>query len=184
MGRGLAGFVRNCAPGPGAALEGSPKPVIGSRWAPGGSLAVAFTCRECGAVYDLDSESCASRFDALLALDHSRAEPWGSRHSLAFAAFALQHPRRFPREVVERAWILLLKVYREGEDHKRVTQALRQFGKQNPNWGLPPLPAGEPDRGYGVTIASLGSFAPETYSQKLDAWCRAALAGWCDPPEG
>ena len=53
-------------------------------------------CEECGAEYPEPADSCQARFDQLLALDHSRQEPWGSRHGLAFAAFALQHPRRFP----------------------------------------------------------------------------------------
>jgi Family of unknown function (DUF5946) len=141
---------------------------------------VALLCIECGAVYDRESESCASRFEVLLALDHSRTEPWGSRHGLAFSAFALQHPRRFPRHVLERSWILLFKVYNEGEDPKRVIDALKGYGKRNPNWTVPPLPAGTPDRHPTVTIASLGSFAPETYPRQLDGWCKDALAGWCD----
>src|ERR1051326_7998235 len=49
-------------------------------------------CVECGAEYESDEDSCVARFDRLLALDHSRQEPWGSRHGQAFAAFALQHP--------------------------------------------------------------------------------------------
>jgi hypothetical protein len=47
-------------------------------------------CPECGATYSEEGDSCAARFDQLLALDHSRREPWGSRHGQAYAAFALQ----------------------------------------------------------------------------------------------
>ena len=54
------------------------------------------TCNECGARYGNSTDSCVVRFDQLLALDHSRREPWGSRHGLAFAVFALQHPQRYP----------------------------------------------------------------------------------------
>ncbi len=74
--------------------------------------------------------------------------------------------------------LLLFKVYNEGEDPRRVIDALKRYGKQNPNWTVPPLPAGNPDGNYSVTIASLGAFAPETYADNLDAWCRNALAGW------
>src|SRR5205823_8749822 len=49
-------------------------------------------CAECGAMYIDEFDSCAARFETLLAVDHSRREPWGSRHGQAFAAFALQHP--------------------------------------------------------------------------------------------
>ena len=141
---------------------------------------MALACAECGAVFDREDEDCASRFEALLALDHSRAEPWGSRHGLAFSAFALQHPRRFSREVLDRAWTLLFKVIQQGEDPGRVTDALKKLGKQRPNWDVPLLPANAPDPKYRVTIASLGDFEAETYPERLDAWCRAALEGWCE----
>ena len=48
-------------------------------------------CPQCGGALASPDDSCASRFDTLLALDHSRQEPWGSRHASAFATFALQH---------------------------------------------------------------------------------------------
>jgi hypothetical protein len=128
-------------------------------------------------VYNNDFDNCTSRFDVLLALDHSRAEPWGSRHALAFSAFALQHARRYSPQVSERAWILLYKVYKEGEDHKRVADAFKRLGNQSCTWAVPPLPAGTPAR-CDVTIASLGTFEAETYPQQLDRWCKAALAGW------
>src|SRR5712664_2891954 len=47
-------------------------------------------CPQCGAVYPPPPTSCADQFAVLLALDHSRREPWGSRHGLAFAAYSLQ----------------------------------------------------------------------------------------------
>ena len=58
-----------------------------------------------------------TRFELLLALDHSRAEPWGSRHGQAFAAFALQHPVRHAASL-DVAWELLYRVYcgPEGND--------------------------------------------------------------------
>jgi hypothetical protein len=85
---------------------------------------------------------------------------------------------------VERAWILLWKVYQEGEDPRRVTEALRRFGKERPEWMVPPLPAGKPERGSSVTIASLGSFGAGTYAEKLDEWCRAALGARIEPGGG
>jgi hypothetical protein len=135
-------------------------------------------CSECGAVYASAPDDCASRFDALLALDHSRTEPWGSRHALAFSAFALQHPAGFPRDVIERAWILLFKVYEQGDDYRRVTDALRRAGRQNPHWDVPTAPAGPPPPHFAVTIADLGSFAAEAYPQQLDNWCKASLHAW------
>ena len=139
------------------------------------------TCPECGAAYDHDADNCTARFEALLALDHSRTEPWGSRHGLAFSAFALQHPDRFPPDVPARAWIMLFSVYVQGNDYSRVTAALRRLGRENPQWDIPPLPALRPTPPFAVTIADLGSFAAETYPGQLDRWCRSALDGWHNP---
>jgi hypothetical protein len=135
------------------------------------------SCNECGAVYQSEGDDCARRFETLLALDHSRTEPWGSRHGLAFSAFALQHPGRFPADVAERAWIMLYSVYIQGSDYQRVTAALRRMGRQNPEWGIPPLPQQRPST-FTVTIADLGAFEAESYPRQLDLWCQAALAGF------
>ena len=65
------------------------------------------SCEDCGASYAAPDVDCSMRFDELLALDHSRREPWGSRHGLAFCAFALQHPRTYDRDVLQRAWLMV-----------------------------------------------------------------------------
>ena len=135
-------------------------------------------CPDCGAAYASAQENCATRFDALLALDHSRTEPWGSRHSLAFSTFALQHPGRFTREVLQRSWFLLVSVYEKGVSADRVAGALRRFGKRSPDWDLAPLPPGNPAASFRVTIADLGAFAAESYPAQLDDWCRATLEAW------
>lgn len=135
-------------------------------------------CAECGAVYEAGGDDCQRRFDALLALDHSRTEPWGSRHGLAFSAFALQHPDRFPPDVAERAWVMLYSVYVQGADYVRVTSAMRRLGRQKPDWAVPPVPRGRPTADFRITIADLGSFAAETYASQLENWCRAAVDGW------
>jgi hypothetical protein len=50
------------------------------------------SCEQCGAFLGEPAVTCEERFANLLALDHSRQEPWGSRHGLAFSAYTLQHP--------------------------------------------------------------------------------------------
>jgi Family of unknown function (DUF5946) len=72
-------------------------------------------CEECGARYRVAADPCQDRLDQLLALDHSRREPWGGRHGLAFAAFALQHPRRYPAASVASARELIHRVAVNGE---------------------------------------------------------------------
>jgi hypothetical protein len=106
-------------------------------------------CAQCGATFADATQNCEERFDTLLALDHSRVQPWGSRHGLAFSTFALQHP--------------------EGR-----TEAQPPF-----EWGVPPLPEVPPaGTSYTVTIADLGGFDAETYPEKLEEWGRATLAVW------
>ena len=135
-------------------------------------------CEGCGAKYLPGSDSCAARFEVLLGLDHSRTEPWGSRHGLAFSAYVLQHPHRFDRSVLERAWLLLFSVYVNGADRIRLAEALRRLGKANPQWQTPPVPAGQPPPRFDVTIKDLGGFEAATYAGQLDQWCESALASW------
>jgi uncharacterized protein DUF5946 len=134
-------------------------------------------CPECGAVYPDETDSCAARFAMLLALDHSRREPWGSRHGVAFAAFALQHPTAYAASV-DRAWAMLHRIYVAGVPAAEVIARLRACRGELPaEWRPPPRPP-RPARAPRVTIADLGDFAPETYPAELDAWCRASIAAW------
>jgi uncharacterized protein DUF5946 len=134
-------------------------------------------CPQCGAHYESSDDSCEGRFDTLIALDHSRQEPWGSRHGSAFAAFALQHPAGRSREALERCWTLLYRIWVAGDDPHAVAQALRQIQ----NGGLdhltaPPFPEDASEsRSFRVTIADLGKFERESYPRLLEAWCRATL---------
>lgn len=127
-------------------------------------------CDECGARYTEPDDSCQARFDQLLALDHSRQEPWGSRHGLAFAAFALQHPRRFPAASVARARELVQRVVVDGAPLARVTAELRTRARS-----VVPAPSAAGPRSFAVTIADLGTFVAATYPDDLRRWARAAL---------
>jgi hypothetical protein len=134
-------------------------------------------CSTCGASYAREHESCHVRFDTLLALDHSRREPWGSRHGQAFAAFVLQHPDRYPASL-DHAWATLYRIYAVGETAEHVFNTLRlRPGALPTSWRIPPRPHGQL-RMPNVTIADLGDFSATTYPSQLDAWCRAALEAW------
>jgi hypothetical protein len=124
--------------------------------------------------------TCAGRFAALLALDHSRQEPWGSRHGLAFAAYTLQHPATQSHESLEQCWLMLCRVYVAGDNPMRVTRALRAYGGRVPkDWDVPPFPKrATPPSAFETTIADLGAFAAADYATRLDEWCRATLVGW------
>ena len=134
-------------------------------------------CSECGAEYANPGVSCPTRFDELLALDHSREEPWGSRHGQAFAAYALQHPRTHAASL-DRAWVALYAIYVLNEEPLQVFEVLRRTPSQlAARLSIPPRPEGmvQPPE---ITIATLGDFASNTYPRLLDSWCRATLAAW------
>lgn len=141
-------------------------------------------CAGCGATYAAAGDGCDQRFAALLALDHSRQEPWGSRHGIAFSAFVLQHADRYARPVLERAWVMLRQVYGEARDRSRVAQGLRRLERDQAEWRGTPLPAGTPAPPFPVTIADLGTFDADHYAVQLDAWCRATLRHWGFPFDG
>ena len=83
------------------------------------------SCPQCGAVFADASQSCAEQFDKLLALDHSRVQPWGSRHGLAFATFALQHPAGRSAEQLAASWVMLYRVWIEGDNRAKLAAAMR-----------------------------------------------------------
>ena len=128
------------------------------------------TCAQCGATFADATQSCEERFDTLLALDHSHVQPWGSRHGLAFSTFALQHPRGRTAAQLAACWVMLHRVWIEGDNRAKLAAAMRERQDQPPaEWGVPPLPAAPPaGTAYTVTIADLGGFDAETYPEKLE----------------
>ena len=134
-------------------------------------------CPECGATFPQPEESCASRFALLLGLDHSRQEPWGSRHGQAFAAFALQHPASYPQSL-DHAWGALYQIYVALQEPHSVFTSLRASGRKlPPHWHVPQRPA-QRVSAPEFTIADLADFEGETYPGQLDEWCRASLVTW------
>jgi hypothetical protein len=134
-------------------------------------------CAQCGARYADPDDSCEHRFSALLALDHSRQEPWGSRHGSAFSAFTLQHPKGKSREALERCWTLLQRVWIAGDDPQYVAQVLRRAeAGVAPSWSVPPMcDAASWPHQFAVTIADLGDFDATTFAAGLEGWCRTTL---------
>ncbi|MBV8207928.1 MAG: hypothetical protein JO041_14150 [Acidobacteria bacterium] len=124
-------------------------------------------------MFEGEIQSCATRFHELLALDHSQREPWGSRHGLAFATYALQHPGAFPAATLDRSWIALHRIYGCGDDPGRVFERFRREGNRA-RWDSPPRPT-PPEQFPRVTIADLANFEAETYAEMLDQWARATL---------
>jgi hypothetical protein len=134
-------------------------------------------CPDCGARYDDANDFCRARFDALLALDHSRREPWGSRHGLAFAAFALQHPSAFAASL-DRSWSALHAIFVVGHAQDYVFRTLvANKGAVPREWNTPARPS-SPQAVPSCTIADLDDFAAATYPERIEHMCRAALVMW------
>jgi len=142
-------------------------------------------CVQCGAAYEQADDSCAERFSILLGLDHSRQEPWGSRHGSAFAAYTLQHPSGQSLAALERCWALLYRIWIAGDDPQYVARTLRQLDAGiQPPWSVPPLP-GDIATGSSlrprVTIVDLETFDARDYASRLEDWCRATLESLGQP---
>lgn len=141
-------------------------------------------CPQCGAVFADPAQSCEARFDKLLALDHRRVQPWGSRHGLAFSAFAMQHPKGRTADQLTACWVMLYRVWIKGDNRARLAAAMRSRQNRPPaEWDVPPLPA-VPAAGtrFAVTIAELGEFDAKDYPHRLEAWGRATLSAWMSAP--
>jgi len=133
------------------------------------------------------ARSCEERFNQLLALDHSLAQPWGSRHGLAFATFAMQHPKGRTAEQLAACWVMLYRVWLKGDNRAKLAAAMRSRQNTPPGeWDVPPLPAvpAVPALGtrFAVTIADLGEFDADEYPRQLEAWGRATLSAWMSAP--
>jgi hypothetical protein len=134
-------------------------------------------CPQCGAPGG--EGACLNRFEALLALDHSRREPWGPRHGLAVAVYTLQHPAGASRGRLERSWLVAYRCAVSGDDPWRLAKALsRRARAPASDWGVPPLPPTPDSGGYGVTIQDLGDFQGSSYPDALTSWARATIDRW------
>jgi hypothetical protein len=132
-------------------------------------------CPDCGAGYQRPDDSCRQRFDVLLALDHSRREPWGSRHAIAFAVYALQHPSQYPEATRVSSAELLTRVFERNEPLKQVVADFRARARSR-RTALSPATVPEVCGPFPVTIAALGEFEAERYATDLERWARSTLS--------
>lgn len=108
--------------------------------------------------------TCGELFDTLLALDHSRRQPWGGVHGEVVACYFLQHPGA-PRAPAETAPLY---------------EILERFAAR----GLPPSVT-TAETSTAVTIHDVavdGSFPAAGHRERVQRWAAAILAG--RPPSG
>lgn len=127
---------------------------------------------------------CGELFQRLLALDHSRSEPWGPLHGVVVACYRLQHPATLTQG--SHPFLLeLLRTYVEGgaEAARRMTERARRANSHRVRQREPTAPAPRPGvpTGFAVTISNVavdGSFPADHYPERVRAWAEATLAAW------
>ncbi|BDM74707.1 hypothetical protein HEK616_81940 (plasmid) [Streptomyces nigrescens] len=144
-------------------------------------------CAECGV--PMNSRSCDDLFQALLALDHARQEPWGPLHGVSVSCFLLQHPSQLPADDGAMAWTLL-HAYLEGgldEVNQLVDQA--RLGNSHRVKNIPPRVVRDvapprrdaPPSRFSVTIEDVavdGTFPAEGFAERVKAWAAATVDAW------
>ena len=145
---------------------------------PGESIRASAPCPQCGGRV-ANGETCADRFAVLLALDHSRQQPWGTLHGVAFSVYTLQHSDGSTPAGLNRCWSFLQRVYTRGEDPVHVAAAFRAIRTNDPVEKRDELPNSDaPPRRFDVTISDMGDFELNLYQLKLNVWCIATMKAW------
>jgi len=136
-------------------------------------------------------------FDRLLALDHSRAEPWGPLHAVTVTCYRLQHPATCAVGQ-EEPMLDLLRTYRDGglealhrwtEAARRSNTHRRRAARSTPeSSGLDSgptaqPPASRPDRParFETTIADVavdGTFPAQGFADRMRTWAQATIRAW------
>jgi hypothetical protein len=144
-------------------------------------------CRECGG--DAAAAPCAELFLRLLALDHSRAQPWGGLHAVNVACYFLQHPSLLARPQLDAQWAVVMLFLDDGLDAlaARTAAAVRRNSHRHggrhveASGGRAGLPPGVPAPDFAVTITDVavdGTFPAEGFPQRVGRWAAATRSGW------
>ena len=135
-------------------------------------------CTECGGSGRLGT--CAELFDALLALDLQRLQPWGRFHGLNVACYLLQHPSRTPDSALDGHWHMVTVFLADGLDAMNALQAglVRANRHGARPWSAFDSP---PARSAAATVTiedtSLdGTFPAVGYVQRMLDWARSVEA--------
>ncbi|GHC92661.1 hypothetical protein GCM10007079_41110 [Nocardiopsis terrae] len=139
------------------------------------------TCPECRAAGEVP---CEELFGRLLALDHSRQEPWGPLHGVAVACYRLQHPA----SLTEGSHTFLLELLRAyvGGGAEAATRLTEHARRANSHRVLrrdrtDDTPGPRAPTGFAFTVAEVaadGAFPAEGHPERVRAWSEATLAAW------
>lgn len=148
------------------------------------------TCKDCGAV--ADETSCEELFHRLLALDHSRAEPWAAFHAVNVASYALQHPTWSSSRFRDGQYRILSVFATDGLSGVHALTASRVSANSHrqkrgrthellqPDAGRA-LSGVEPPTQFRTTIHDVavdGTFPAAGYTERVTNWAEATRTAW------
>lgn len=141
-------------------------------------------CPECSGTWAMGR--CSELFLGLLALDHSRRQPWGAYHGVSVATYSLQHPSLSTAAVLGGQWRLVTVFAQDGiAAVQRFTAGL---AARNRGAGVGPRESplvgvdfDHPPAGFAVTISDVsvdGSFPAAGFEARVAAWVQATVEAW------
>lgn len=133
-------------------------------------------CPECGATGRFGS--CEQMFQALLALDHQRLQPWGEFHGLNVACYLLQHPSQAPHGV-DAAHLELVTAFLEGglpaarlweRGRVRLNRQQQMLSSRRP------VPSRAHHPAYTIEDLSVdGTFPADGYEERMKQWAESVI---------
>nr|WP_236540372.1 DUF5946 family protein [Spiractinospora alimapuensis] len=138
------------------------------------------TCPECGTTSEVP---CATLFNRLLALDHSRAEPWGPLHGVAVACYRLQHGSQLPEGSDVLLGLLRVFVDEGAAAAHRFAEGRRRANSHRNRGAARPAyaPTTVSPNGFRVTLADVaadGTFPASGYERRVRDWADATITAW------
>jgi uncharacterized protein DUF5946 len=136
-------------------------------------------CDECGADLPYD-QTCAARFEALLASDFGGVAEAFDVHGLTVLTYQLQHPHGAKPWYLALGYELMRRIFGQGEDWREVLLEMRQ-GDTVERWKRavrtePPGIVKGPVPGE-ITIAEIDPAAPAGHAERVLAWARSVAQG-------
>ena len=133
-------------------------------------------CEECGADLPHD-ETCAGRFETLLAADFGGVAEAFDVHGLTVLTYQLQHPSGVKPWYLAFGYDLMRRIFGQGEDWRQALTEVRQNKADVARWkmmvtSIPPEVVMHPVPGE-VTIADIDPAAPAGHADRVLAWARS-----------
>jgi Family of unknown function (DUF5946) len=132
--------------------------------------------------------TCPDLFLGLLALDHSRRQPWGAYHGVSVATYLLQHPSLSAPAMLPAQWSMVNVFAQDGIAAVQAFAAARvarnRGGSRQTGEPAADVDLGHPPGAFAVTIADVsvdGSFPAAGFQARVALWVQATIEAWTQP---